>query len=206
MIPLNDGGGVLTSGDHSGAFLSPDSMTQTTLVRKERGGIGLSDPSVGLEYQDWTATYDHVSGNVEIEAPNHTKSTLFTRTGITELDFTFDQNMHPFVCFVENAVAKYWWYDTALEQQVFSDLPAGSVTPRCCMDDKRFHMHDSNDIILCYVRAGDLQKRIQRDRYDTEVTIKSPFVDPVFGLPGYLRKVGMNVNNRLQWECATVAA
>ena len=182
-------------------FLSPDDQETFNLLVYELGGIGLNDPSAGLRYQTWTGRYFPTTGEMSVSAPNTPPTTLFTRSGITEIDLAFDQNMRPFVAFVENGDAKYWWCDTDVQKQVFSNLPAGSLTPRCCMDDKRETQTNHNDITLGYVHGGDLKIRIQRDRFGAEYTIQSPFLHPKFQLPAVLERIGMNKVNRLQYLC-----
>jgi hypothetical protein len=185
----------------SSHFLVPDDLETFYLLVYELGGIGLNDPSAGLRYQIWTLRYFPATGDVSISAPNTPDTVLFNRPDITEIDLAFDQNMNPFVCFVQAGTARFWWWDTNVAQTVFTDLPAGSLTPRCCLDDKRETQTNSSDIILCYVHNGGLRSRQERDRYTVEYTLDNPFLDPRFGLPAVLKKVGMNGVNRLQWLC-----
>lgn len=204
MITVNEFDSYVSVILVSGAYLSPDDREDSALVSYERAGIGLNDSSEGINYQDWTLTYNWQTGNVEIEAANHPISTLFTRSGITEICLSFDHNMNPFVAFVENGVAKFWWWDTEVNNVVFSDLPVGSVTPRSCMDDKGDYMNAVSDILLCYVHEGALKMRIQRNRYIDEEIIQDPFVLPGTDQPAYLKKVGMNEHNRIQWTGSVV--
>lgn len=194
-------GQVLSSLPLTAHFIPPDDEDSFNLFVKELGGIGLNDPSAGLRYQNWTLRYFPASGDMVISAPNTPMTTLFTRSGITEIDLAFDQNMNPFVTFVEAGVAKFWWFDTNISQTVFSNLPANSLTPRCCLDDKRSTQTNSSDICLCYVLNGNLYARFQRERYQTQWALKVPFLHPVFGLPAVLVRVGMNKVNRLQFLC-----
>lgn len=185
----------------AGHFLTPDDLETYPLMVFEMGGVGLNDPTEGLRVQTWTLRYFPSSGEVSISAPNTAPTVLFTRSDITEIDLAFDQNMNPFVCFVEAGQAKFWWFDTNVSQQVFSNLPAGSVTPRCCLDDKRETQTNSSDIILCYVLNEKLYFRAQRERYQEQHLLQDPFLHPVFQLPAVLVRVGMNKENRLQWLC-----
>lgn len=194
-------GETLSSLPITAHFLSPDDLETYPLMVFEAGGIGLNNPNEGLYYQTWTLRYEPASGNVVISAPNQTATTLFTRSGITEIDLTFDQNMEPFVAFVENGDAKFYWYDTQLGSTTFTNLPSGSLTPRCSLDDKRDFQDAANDIILAYVHAGALKYRQQRDRYTVEYTLQDPFVHPKYDLPAVLKKIGKNRQNRLQFLC-----
>jgi hypothetical protein len=182
-------------------FLPPDDLETYPLMVFELGGTGLNNPNDGLTVQTWTLRYYPDTGNVSISAANQTPTTLFTRSGITEIDLTFDQNMEPFVAFVENGDAKFFWYDTQLGSTTFTDLPAGSLTPRCSLDDKRDFQDAASDIILAYVHGGALKYRQQRERYETERTLMDPFIHPEYELPAVLKKIGRNEQNRLQFLC-----
>ena len=152
-------------------YLTPDSNEAAYLIDYELGGVALNDPSQGLRVKTWTLQL--VGDDVTIYADDVAATTLFTRTGITEISLAFDQNMRPFVAFVQDGQAKYWWYDTAEGAQVFSDLAAGAVTPRCCIDDKRPTENGTSDIILAYVLNNDVYFRAQRDRFTVEYLLKS---------------------------------
>ena len=180
---------------------NPDNAETYPLYVQEAGGVALNDPSEGLFYQSWTLRYFPATGNMQIEDEAGGKTSLFVRSGITEIDLAFDGNMNPFVAFVENGDAKFWWYDTSLPGTTFTTLPAGSLTPRCCMDDKRLFQDASRDIILCYVNAGKLVYRESSDRYTVEYTLQDPFLHPTLELPAVIKKVGMNEKFRLQWLC-----
>lgn len=173
-------------------WLAPDDLENSYLVDYELGGIGLDDPSQGLKVQTWTLKL--VGSDVIISAENWPETILFTRIGITELSLAFDQNMKPFVAFVENDVAKFWWFDTFVGTVVFSTLPAGSRTPRCCLDDKRELQTGTSDIILCYALNGILCRRQQRDRFTIEVQLGA-----LHNTDDGIRRVGMHEKNRLQF-------
>jgi hypothetical protein len=197
-IPDNRLSSLLIS-DH---FLVPDDLVTYPLMVFELGGIGLNDPTEGLRVQTWTLRYFPASGDMVISADNTSPTVLFNRPDVTEIDLAFDQNMNPFVCFVQDGTARFWWFNTDTAQTEFTDLPANSLTPRCCgADDKRETQTIASDIILCYVNNGALKMRMQRDRYIQEYTLQSPFLHPVYELPAVIKKVGMNQKNRLQWLC-----
>ena len=182
-------------------FLEPDDRENFLLMDLELGGVALNDSSKGLRFQTWTLRYFPSTGNMVINAPNSLPTTLFTRSNITEISLAFDQNMNAFVAFVESGDAKFWWFDTAIPGTTFTNLPAGSITPRCCLDDKRETQTGSSDTILAYVLNAKLYFRQQRDRFTVQYLLQDPFVDPAFGLPAVLKRVGMNKVNRLQWLC-----
>jgi len=187
MLP---GDGSLVSPSISGPFLWKMRSPNDLLTDYERGGSALNASGSSLDVQTWTFGYDAPDVWVEDEA--NVRTVLFSKPDITELGGAFDQNMNPFVTYVDGSGAHYWWYDTTLSQQVFSDLPDGSVNPRCCIDDHRIVFSTSIDIILAYTRGNSLYYRQQRDRYGTEYNRAS--LDNK-----QLASVGMSTVNRLQF-------
>lgn len=164
MIPQH----VLSTIPILGAFEVPD--PQPTLITSlQLGGIALNNPLQGLRVQVWTCT---VSGNdVVVFAPLAAPTIIFSRPNISEVSLAFDQNMQPFVAFVEAGVAKFYWFDSLLEDFTFTDLPLGSTSPRCTLDDSRDTQLGTSDIVLSYIRDGNLMMREQRDRYLIEYVL-----------------------------------
>jgi hypothetical protein len=164
-------------------------ISNDPLVDHEMGGIALRDASQGLSVKLWTATYD---GTHVLVSDGTTTTTLFPATGVVHLGLAFDQNMNPFVAYVDGTGAHYWWYDTVAQAQVFSDLP-GAITPCCTLDDHRELQSSSSDIILAYLKDGGLRYRQQRDRFATEYLLE---LGPWFALVA----VGLNKTQRLQFK------
>lgn len=175
-----------------GKYLVPDTLPNSDLVDYELGGIGLNNPSEGLDYQVWTLEY--VSGGMYISSPNTPRILLFEAPDVQQLSFAFDQNMRPFVAFVEGPQPKFWWYDTSVGSAVFTDLPLGCRSLRAGLDDKRESQTAASDIILAYLRDDKLYFRAQRDRYTIEYLLAS-------GLPDAdLDRIGMTDKLRLQFR------
>ena len=193
MIPE----GRLSTEAQYAEFRSPDNVDRpSSLVDYELGGRALNDPTEGLEVHVWTCEYNPDTGDVTVSAPGQPHQTIFTELGITSLSLAFDQNMRPFVGFLQNGQARFFWYDTVLGETQITDLPVGTEAPQCCMDDKR-DMQTSqgfNDVIIAYVRGTALYYRQQRDRYEVEYLLTAT-------IPGSrLIRVGMNRGLRLQFE------
>ena len=174
-------------------YLAPDGIERSVYTTdQELGGIALSDASQGLQVQVWTITYVN-EDVIVIPADTGSPTTLFTLTGITEINLSFDQNMNVFVAYVMEGQAWYYWYDpipqTFLHQIMASDVD----NPRCCMDDKRIEVVDSSDILLAYTRGDNLYYREQRDRYTVEYLLK-------LGAEGNLEHIGMNKSLRVQFQ------
>lgn len=192
--------GVISSQAIIGATIDPVKQPGDFLIDWERGGIGLNDPSQGLLYQLWTlkvVTVDSVQ-EVRVSAPTVPETVLFTGASITEASLAFDQNMRPFVAYVEGGQSKIYWYDTSIPGQTTTTLPSGVRTPRCTVDEKREWHSDISDIILAYINAGNLCVRLQRDRYQIEYALKA------VGSTAELVSVGLTVKQRLQFRCRKV--
>jgi hypothetical protein len=177
----------------SGRFLPPDDQRTLRLVDQEMGGVGLNDPSAGLQYQMWTLSY--VGGSDVTVTPQSGASTvLFSLTGITELALAFDQNMCATVTYRREGVLYLRWWDSTVSGYVTSDFGAG-YSPRLTLDDKRDSQRANSDIIFAYIQGNALKYRQQRDRFLTERVLRSDLDGST-----RLRTIGMNRNYRLQFE------
>lgn len=188
MLPNN----LLSSSAIHGLFINGRSYPVTNFVDYEAGGIGIQDPSEGLLYQVWMARLEN--DHVYISAENTPEYSIFSGSGITEISFTFDQNMRFNLAYVEGGNAKLYWYDSTIPGMTITNFGASVLNPRITMDDKRPSQSSSNDIILAYVKSGSLYYRQQRDRFQIERLLRSGV--------SKLKKIGMNDKLRLQflWE------
>lgn len=183
-------------------FLPPQDIQKNpkVLIAYEMGGVGLQNPSQGLQVQVWKA--EVIGDDVWFSAPNTPPTLVYSEPGITEITITFDQNMQPAIAYMVNyEVCKFRWFDGTISQFVVTTLPAGSFSPRCSMDDKRAIATGLgwNDIILTYIRGGTIYFRKQRDRYTIEYTFATGFPAHILG------NFGMNLKYRLQWQVIPVA-
>lgn len=186
MIPLNQ----LSTTFINAPYIEKSNNLNAPLIDYELGGVNVNDASQGLKVKLWTLYME--GENVMLSADGVTPVVLFTRPGISELSLAFDQNMRPFVAFVQYFNAKYWWFDTTVATMVFTDL-VGAVSPRCTLDDKRLIAQNTSDIILAYVKANNLYMRYQRDRYRIEYLLRSE-------VNATLVTIGMATNNRLRFK------
>lgn len=179
------------------------------LVDWELAGIYLNDLSQGLEYKLWqvNAVFNIDTGLVDIilsapggVAAGELSRVLFSAADITQVALSFDQNMNPFIAYEEAGFAKIYWYDPTLPGMVHTNLPTGCYDLRCTLDDKRQFNVGNSDIVLSYIRAGNLCVRYQRDRYAIEYVLKSGI-----GNDARLVSLAMNVGSRLQWRLRNYA-
>lgn len=193
MLPLNK----LSTEPVRGDYLRPDDRSiLNPLEDWELGGVGLQDPSQGLQVKVWHA-YALSDGTVILEAPGVTPTALYQEEGISEINFCFDQNMNSFLAFVVNGVVKFRWYDSTILDYTITTLP-DALTPKCCLDDKREQALATSDIILAYVLNNNLYFRAQRDRYTIEYLLKA-------NVDGLLEKIGMTDKLRVQFQLKLVA-
>lgn len=165
MLP----GSSLSLSIQSGTFLSPRDQRYLGdyLLDYERGGVDIGDSSEGLNVKDWTGTYD--SGDFILEASGVSPTVVLSVPNVREFGFTFDQNMRVFLAYeLEDDTSWFYWYDTVGSDFATTQLPDGSHSLRCSIDDKRSLQSNSSDIILSYLRDSSLYFRAQRDRYETE--------------------------------------
>lgn len=194
MIPENEpsSSAVVTGFSFPVKSTAPEDKLQDW----EMAGLALNDPSAGLLYQLWHFTLevdqDTLESKVFAEAPSVPKTLLFEGLDITEIAGCFDQNMNPFVAYMEGNIPRIYWYDSIAAAQVHTDLDPGAIDLRCSLDEKRpFGIGDS-DIILSYVRDGALYYLYQRDRYTIEYMLSDNVT--------HLISMAVNVGFRMQWR------
>lgn len=163
MIPLH----TFMMSPPSSPFLWGAELRSTDTESWEMGGVGISDPSGGLSYQLWHGVLEVATGTVLLDSPNTPQFVLYSEAGITQMDFSFDQNMKPCLAFTQNGVAKFWWYNTVNLQYEIIVL-TDAMTPLTLLDDKRDQQLGQSDIVLFYLRDGRLYYREQRDRFTIE--------------------------------------
>lgn len=156
----------------------------------EDGGIAVGNTSAGHMFQIWRGRL--ISPNIIIDAPFVEPFILYTDPDITEFSFTFDQNMNIIFSFVSNGTSYIRYMSDG--NYINKELPAGSTNPRVFLDDKRETQLrvGASDIILAYIRNGNLCVSIQRENYNTEHIVASDITTE-------LLKIGINQYNRIQY-------
>jgi len=199
MIPNNS----LAFPARISSFKSPKNLPTSPILDYSIGGVGISDPSKGLNYQTWTGTVINPgisTSYIQISSPNTPATTILSSPTITWMRLSFDQNMHPFLSFVDQNGPAYYWFDPTIPGNIIVRMAATVQTPNCVMDDTNAFATrlNTNDIILSYLNNNNLCYRQLRDRFSTEyvllVNVPSLVVAPS------LTKTGMNLLNRLQFE------
>lgn len=179
-------------------LLSPDSGdTGSELISREEGGIAVSNPSAGLRGYNWHSIYTPSTGTIILK--NDTTSVEYTILSgvmlVDSLSFAFDSNMRPLICYtITTGEAYYYWYDSVTEGFLTTQLPAGSITPKACHDDKRAAATTNNrsDAMFFYMLNGVVYHRVQRERYLTDHRIATCTSN------ARLKNVGMTVGLRIK--------
>lgn len=193
MLPQADGLAIVESTDND-SLLSPRNKTYPITESWELGGVGLFDTSQGLMSHVWRAWTDSKAIYIQrSDLPKDTAKTLLAAPNITELDFTFDQNMRPVLTYVSGGIAKLYWYDTVSQSQTITEFP-NVQNPRVSLDDKRAFNTANSDVIFAYINNDQLCCRYQRERYGTEHVLHQ--------LPPktQLVKIGMGTANRFLFD------
>lgn len=186
-------GNVAASTSNYAPFQGGRALVTSLSVDYETGGIALNDPSQGHLVQIWTTVISEDGTQILTSAPSAASSIIFTGTAITEVSLSFDQNMRPVIAFVDSGVAKLDWYNTLIAARETLVLGAGVTNPKVSLDDKRPRFTGTSDVLLLYIRDGNIYYKQQRDRFLTERLLSA-------GVSGVLLRAGMNSINRFQWE------
>lgn len=191
MLPDNEA----SDGLYSAAWLPPTNRYRSLIEDFELGPIALSDTSEGISFQVWALTYNEWTGDFTL-TPEKVGGPIVVLNvpDVTQCGLAFDQNGYPFICYVTGCTdAKYWWYDFTIPGQVTVDMAENVTSVACCVDDHRPEQLENSDIILAYMRAGDLYYRQERERFDTERLLTANTGDYK------IQRIGMNRIYRLQW-------
>jgi len=152
----------------------PDAISRSYLQALAPGPRSLSDAAEGLLVKGWYCRADNVAGKVylcpakdDIRLGWSTEVELFTYTGddIDEISFAFDQNGAPVVVAERDGNIWIRYYDPGVPGYVFEDFGVGR-TPRMLLDDPQ-NVTDS-DLLIFYIRDGELRVREQGDLYVSE--------------------------------------
>ena len=177
----------------SGSFLPPRNKATSATECWELGGVALSDASEPFAYY-W---YGYVKGKaIYLHCSGAEPVTVLAFDGdVTELSFSFDQNMRPTIAYVENDVAKLYWYDASVAKNVLTLYP-NITNPRLSLDDKRKFNIGNSDIIFAYiVDHNRLCYRLQRERYGAEHVLLTDTTKSDEE-PLILNNIGMSRDNR----------
>lgn len=179
------------------SFLPPRNKVTSATECWEVGGIALSDTSEPFKYY-W---YGYVKGKaIYLHRSGAEPVTVLAFAGsVTEMSFTFDQNMRPTITYVENGVAKLYWYDASVAKNVLTLYP-NITNPRLSLDDKRKFNIGNSDIIFAYVVDHNrLCYRLQRERYGAEHVLLTDTTKSDEE-PLELFTIGMSIENRFLFK------
>lgn len=183
-------------------FLPVDVQPYELLVSYQMGGIALSDPSQGLDYQNWRLEAVGIPANsppshMYVSAPNTPQTLLLTAINIQSCSLAFDQNMKPAIAYIDYVGPKLWWYDGSIPGYTIIDLDPNITSVQITLDNKlpMASLTNTSDLILAYTMNNNLYYSQQRDRFTVQYLLMQnvPLANPKVG------KVGMNIGDRLQF-------
>lgn len=178
MLPNN----TLSTQAVSHEFFTPVRMND--LIDYEWGGVDLYNVTQGLNASLWSSSYEN--GKIVL-ANENVRHEILTVANVTEISFAFDLNMNPYVTYVAGGVAYLYWYDTSIAAHTTTNLGTGILNPRLSLDERRIKQVAISDVVLGYIRGGNLCVKYQRTRFATEIIL-----GPMAGLI----QVGMMKNYR----------
>jgi hypothetical protein len=152
----------------------PDAISRSYLQALAPGPRSLSDAAEGLLVKGWYCRADNAEGKVficpakdDIRLGWGNEAELFTYAGddIDEISFAFDQNGAPVVVAERDGNIWIRYYDPGVSGYVFEDFGVGR-NPRMLLDDPQ-NVTDS-DLLIFYIRDGELRVREQGDLYVSE--------------------------------------
>lgn len=128
------------------------------------GGPVISDVSKGLSGYIWKAYIDGTQVVITRIGSDEIYKVNIGRI-VSQLDLTFDQNMRPFLTYVADGLPYYYHFNS--EDSTYSEIALDNSIryPRCELDTRNTEDIPRSDIILGYIRDGNLCYRLQRERF-----------------------------------------
>lgn len=157
-----------------------------------------SAPAMGMYYQTWECRFNPKNNLLTIDAGTLSEPIVLLDTlrNVKRLNFALDLAMYPYVVVDEEVggnIETSFYFHSSLTQQL-EKMPLGNVVDaHVVLDETRQVIAYHSDIILAYLKNGNLMYRQQRDRFQTERLLRK-------GNFERLVRCGMNVENRLVFE------
>jgi hypothetical protein len=185
---------TLSSTSIPASWTNPYQRSRTNpLIDYEIGGIGIQQPGQGLNIRVWKGYYE--AGKIYVTPEEGGPITeVLSAANVTEIGLTFDQNMRPTVCYVDDDGLKLFWYDSTIPGMTTTTFP-NAISGMVRLDDKRTLQSATSDILFVYLEDGKLKFRQQRERFQVEYIIKDTSAERVI-------QVGMNTKWRIQFQLA----
>lgn len=182
-----------------GSFLPPRGNVRFSALAGQSdvhfGGVHLGDPSQGISSQLWAAFVSN--GDILMSAPNTPAFVRLPGVNAAWVALAFDQNAREFIAYADKlGNASFFWFDTLINNFRTTAIPGIVTRVFAAFDDSRPIQLSQSDVILAYVRSGELFFRAQRDRFGIEHDLGPA--------PAALAQTGMNQHNRFQFAFQNV--
>lgn len=178
-----------------GAFLPPRTVLRNTpalgLLDYHMGPVALSNPTLGISYQLWRVRGDQTG--IYLSAPNTPEFAILPGQSAIWVALAFDQNGNVFIAWTANVTGQsyFYWFDTTIPGYRITAIPGVVNRVFACLDDARPTEFQVDDVMVSYVRLGQLCMRQQRDRFGVEYNLGAA--------PGDIVQMFMTHVLRLQW-------
>lgn len=163
------------------------------LIDWEMGGAVLNSPLADRYTHNWRLWSDGTTVFINRDDESDTQI-VFSGAGITSVSLAFDQVMRPHVAYVEQGVAKFYYWNTLANAFAVMNLGAEAKYPRCGSDDKRPFFIGKDDVLVAYMKDDSLYVRWQTDRFGVEQLLAANTGKKM------LVQLGMNNQNRMQFR------
>ena len=175
------------------SFAYPKNLHHSNVESYTLGGATIGESKTDLNTHTW---YGYLDGKaIKIKRVDlNDEHTILEAENITELDFTFDQNMRPVVTYVSNNKPYIYIYDANKFTSIALD--ERFKYPKVELDNKILKSLPSSDVILGYTYEGKLCYRMQRDRFLIEYVVGQNKLKTI------LQKIGITTDGRFafQWR------
>lgn len=150
---------------NNNSFLSPRNRHCRMTTAYCDGGPELFNSKAGITGYVWVAFVDSIDNITVKREDSDEKYVVTTRANVSQLDLTFDQNMRPFLTYVVDDIPYYFHFNSHDSSYSEVALDTSIRFPRCELDMRDVQDIPNSDIILGYIRDGNLCYRVQRERF-----------------------------------------
>ena len=176
-------------------FISPFPQRKEPLEDWARAGVDLLDGTQGLDKKNWHGFLE--DEYICVEADGVPKTQLYrVGKGCEWISFSFDQNMFFCVAYQIGNMAFFYWNNVALHEYELIEL-GEAIHPTVRLDYVRDVGKGDSELILSYIKNGDLCIRVQRDRFTKEYNVNR-------NAGNVIVQCGFTTQNRFEWKTETV--
>ena len=179
-------GNAITPAPIVTAFTAPADEPYTPLYQKVWGGTAIGNGVAGRRVKYWEVSYE--TGSIRVRPVGGAEAFSLRVAGVLACSLAFDQNMGVVLAWQTVSGSSIYFYGNTGSYTTLE--VAGATSCRIAVDDLRQESTASSDVIFAYTLNNTLYWRQQRENYTIQRTVGAT--------TRQLKKLGMNVGNRLQ--------